>query len=505
MYILSNIPTLNLLDDEKSYRILKMDKNVNSVYRFAPSPTGLLHVGGARTAIFNWLLAKKEGAKFLLRIEDTDEKRSNQESLDQILSSLDWLDIKWDGSPLFQSQQKDRHKQVASELLEKDKAYRCFCTTQFLQKERKKSEADKRAFLYTGRCRHLSTSEIESNLDNNRPFTLRLKIDKGVTTFNDDIRGDVTVIHAELDDFVILRSDGSPVYHLAVVVDDHDMGITHVVRGDDHISNTPKQILIHEALGWHIPQYAHVPLICGYDGARLSKRHGATAVEDFRKIGFLPEALFNYLCLLGWAPGDDREIMSRDEIISSFSLDRISKKDSIFDEKKLKWMNGKYLSQKGVEDITYLLHSYLINNEQDKIEKDKDNFSHLIELVKIRAQTVEEVYESIKFYFDDPDTYEENGINKYFRNHDVVASLKNLIKSLNKEEVFEAENLEKIIREFADTHDIKAGTLIHPLRLALTGRTNSPGIFDVMQVLGKETVVRRVKKAFTFIAILSRK
>ena len=265
-----------------------MDKNLTSVYRFAPSPTGLLHVGGARTAIFNWLLAKRDGGKFLLRIEDTDQKRSSQESLEQILNSLKWLDIQWDDSPYFQSQHKKRHQDIAQELLDRGKAYRCFCTAKWLQEERRKAEAKKEAFLYDRRCRNLLSAEIESNIEKNQPFTLRLKLEEGKTTFHDQVRGDITVNHAELDDFVIQRSDGSPVYHLAVVVDDHDMGITHVVRGDDHLSNTPKQILIHKALEWAVPVYAHLPLICGFDGARLSKRHGATAIEDFKETGILP-------------------------------------------------------------------------------------------------------------------------------------------------------------------------------------------------------------------------
>ena len=477
-----------------------MTKNVNSAYRFAPSPTGLLHVGGARTAIFNWLLAKSTGAKFLLRIEDTDEKRSNQESLGKILSSMEWLNIKWDGTPLFQSKQKERHKQVAKELLENNKAYRCFCTPQLLQEERKKAEANKKAFLYDGRCRHLSPSENEANLVKNTPFVLRLKLFDGETTFNDVVHGNVVVKNTELDDFIILRSDGSPVYHLAVVVYDHDMGITHVVRGDDHLSNTPKQILIHEALGWAIPHYAHGPLISGPDGARLSKRHGATAVEDFREKGILPDALFNYLCLLCWAPGDDREIMSREEIVSVFSLDRVGKKDAVFDEKKLTWMNGKYLSEQPVEEIVKLLHPYLDVQEKDKIEENRESISCLIDLVKTRAQTVEEVYEGIKFYFNDPETYEEKGIEKYFRDQGIMDSLKKLMVSLKDEENFETDHLEKIIREFADDTEIKAGALIHPLRLALTGRTTSPGIFEVMHILGKEAVIRRVDNAFNFIS-----
>ena len=476
-----------------------MDKKVNDAYRFAPSPTGMLHVGGARTAIFNWLLAKHTGAKFLLRIEDTDKKRSSQESLDQILRSLKWLNIEWIGSPLFQSQQKERHQQVASDLLENDKVYRCFCSSQLLQEDRKKAEAGKESFLYNGRCRQLSAAEIESNLSKNLPFILRLRLTDGETTFRDVIRDTVTVNHSELDDFVIVRSDGSPVYHLAVVVDDHDMGITHVVRGDDHLSNTPKQILIYKALDWDIPQYAHVPLINGPDGTRLSKRHGATAVEDFREKGILPDALFNYLCLLGWSPGDDREIMSRDEIISAFSLDRVGKKDAVFDEAKLIWMNGKYLSEKPAAQIIKLLDPFLNKEEGRKIIENNEKISFLIDLVKIRAQTIQDVYQGVKFFFNDPETYEENGIIKYFEDHDILDILKNLMPSLKDIKSFETDILEGVIREFAESTGIKAGVVIHPLRLALTGQTTSPGIFDVMYVLGKETVVRRVDKAINFI------
>jgi glutamyl-tRNA synthetase len=277
------------------------------------------------------------------------------------------------------------------------------------------------------------------------------------------------------------------------------MGITHVVRGDDHLSNTPKQILIYQALGWPIPMYAHVPLISGFDGARLSKRHGATAIEDFKEKGFLPDALFNYLCLLGWAPGDDREKMSREEIISSFSLERITKKDAVFDEKKLKWMNGKYLSEEDQDYIVGLVRAKLTPQNQQKIEEDRQNFLFLIDLVKTRAQTVEEIIENTDYYFTDPESYEEKGVNKYYKNDDSLDLLERLLSSLKKVEDYRAENTEKIIRDLADSMDLKAGTLIHPLRLALTGRITSPGIFDVIQILGGSTVVRRIENAINFI------
>jgi glutamyl-tRNA synthetase len=476
-----------------------MAKNSDSVYRFAPSPTGLLHVGGARTAIFNWLLARRNRGLFLLRIEDTDEKRSSEESLKQILSSLEWLKIGWDDAPYFQSQHKEQHQKIARELLEKGKAYRCFCTAERLQEQRKKAESKKEAFLYDQNCRDLTHIEIESNLKKNMPFTLRLKLEQGQTSFNDRIRGEVTVDHTELDDFIIQRSDGSPVYHLAVVVDDHDMGVTHVIRGDDHLSNTPKQILIYQALDWDIPVYGHVPLIRGIDGARLSKRHGATAVEDFRDKGILADALFNYLCLLGWSPGNDREVMSREEIISSFSLDRIGKKDAVFDEKKLRWMNGKYLSEEENEYILGLLCPKLTSIQYQKVEHERKNYLSLLDLVKSRVQTVNEIIENTEFFFTEPDTYEEKGVNKYFRDGESSILLKDILEALKTTDDFSSDNTEIIIRNLAESMEVKAGELIHPLRLALTGKTTSPGIFDVIQILGKSEVIKRIEKAIDFI------
>jgi glutamyl-tRNA synthetase len=481
-----------------------MGRKTNNIYRFAPSPTGFLHVGGARTAIFNWLLARKNGDKFLLRIEDTDKNRSSQASVEQIFSSLQWLGIDWDGEPVYQSRQQNRHYDVAQELLAGGKVYRCFCTPESLNAERQKAEAEKKAFLYDGRCCRLTSEGIQSNLNARKPFALRLKIDKGETVFNDLIRGKIIVNHDELDDFVIVRSDETPVYHLAVVVDDYDMEVTHIIRGDDHLPNTPKQILIYQALGWKLPLYAHLPLVHGFDGARLSKRHGATSVNEFCETGYLPESLFNYLCLLGWAPGGDREIMTRDEIISLFTLEKVNKKNAVFDEKKLKWMNGKFLSQRSTADIIDLLQPMMNSMEWDLVGKNRTSFEHLIDLVKTRAQTLPEITGAIQFYFSDPAQYEEKGVNKYFRNentHDFLKRIENVLKDTI---IFGAENLEEIIRSLAELMSIKAGDLIHPLRLSLTGQTVSPGIFDVMQILGKEVVLRRMNKAIGFIGELEK-
>ncbi len=481
-----------------------MGNKTNSIFRFAPSPTGFLHVGGARTAIFNWILSRNFGGKFLLRIEDTDKNRSSQASIEQIFNSLQWLGIDWDGPPVYQSRQQSRHNKVAQELLARDKVYRCFCTPESLKEERQRAQVEKKAFLYDGRCRHLASDRIQENIKTGMPFALRLKIDKGETVFNDLIRGKITVNHNELDEFVIVRSDGTPVYHLAVVVDDYDMEVTHIIRGDDHLPNTPKQILIYQALGWKLPFYAHLPLVHGFDGARLSKRHGATSVDEFREKGYLSEALFNYLCLLGWSPGGDREIISRDEIISLFSLEQVNKKNAVFDEKKLKWMNGKLFSQWSTANLIELLQPMMNRTEWDLISNNRNSFEHLISLVKTRAQTLPEIIGAIQFYFGDPAHYEEKGVNKYFRDENAIDSLKRIGNALKDTIVFGADNLEEITRNLAESMSIKAGDIIHPLRLALTGQTVSPGIFDVMQILGKEVVLRRINTAIDFIGKLEK-
>ncbi len=477
-----------------------MDKKSNPVYRFAPSPTGVLHVGGARTAIFNWLLAKGSGGKFLLRIEDTDTKRSTEVSKDQILESLKWLDLNWDGEPVYQSTQGDGYTRVAQNLLASGNAYHCFCSADMLQAERKKAESEKKAFLYDGRCDKLEQEEIDRRLDSGDPYVLRLRIGKGETVFDDYIRGRITINHAELDDFVILRSNGSAIYHLAVVVDDHNMGVTHVIRGDDHLSNTPKQILIHKALDWPVPKYGHLPLIHGQNGGRLSKRHGASSVEEFRESGYLPDALFNYLCLLGWSPGDEREIFTREELIDIFSLDRINKKNAVFDEKKLKWINGKFISQQSSSSLTKLLEPFLRKDEKQTILEKGDDFGKLIDLVKTRAQSIPEMYEACTFFFTDPAKYEEKGIEKFFSDPKYQMYLRKIRDCLRDLSPFDMENIEQVIRSQADKIEVKAGELIHPIRLALTGRTVSPGIFDVISILGKETVLRRLDAAITFIS-----
>ena len=455
------------------------------IYRFAPSPTGYLHVGGARTAIYNWLLARQNKGKFFVRIEDTDQKRSDDDSVQNIIRSLEWLGLFWDEDLVFQSSRQQRHLDVVSDLLQSGKAYYCFC-------ERKDEDQD-------DACRQLSSIEINRNLAENVIHTVRIHIPAEEIEFTDRICGEIKVDHTGLNDFIIVRSDKTPVYHLAVVVDDHDMGITHVIRGADHLSNTAKQIVIYKALGWSIPEFSHLPLILSEDKSRLSKRHGAVAVNDFRNQGILPEALFNYLCLLGWSPGNDQEILNKNEIINIFSLDRVNSHNAIFDKQKLLWMNGKYISSIAEEEILHLISPFITEDQVKIFKDDKAALLQLWRMLKKRSRTLADIVEGMKFYFSDPDGYDPEGIKKYFSSSDVVESLKMLQSELKNGAGFDEKNLEVIVRNFAEKQDVSAAIIIHPLRLALTGKTFSPGIFEVMQVLGKEKVLRRIDKAVEYI------
>jgi glutamyl-tRNA synthetase len=478
------------------------EKN-DRVYRFAPSPTGYLHVGGARTAIYNWLLAKSQSGKFLLRIEDTDSDRSTKESVRQIFSSLDWLGVNWDADVVYQSQRLKRHQEIVNELFSSGHAYPCFCTQSELARKRENAQKNKENFFYDGTCRGLTKQEIEHKKSSGLAFSIRLKVGSGGTKYTDGVHGDVSVANDEIGDFIISRSDGTPVYQLAVVVDDHDMCVTHIVRGDDHISNTPKQILIYMALNWPVPQFSHLPLILGEDKIRLSKRHGASSVEEFKEQGILTSALFNYLCLLGWAPGDDREILNKDELIASFSIERISKGNAVFDYQKLLWMNAKYIANSTNEEILALIFNYYDEQARIKIKDNRERFQVVVELLKPRAKTLIDFISNSLFYFSDPKDYEQKGVEKFFVKPEVSGHLDNLSELLSDENKYELDNLEQIIRGYAADKDLGAGKIIHPLRLALTGKTTSPGIFEIIKVLGKETVQRRIKNAIKFIAKLN--
>jgi glutamyl-tRNA synthetase len=470
--------------------------------RFAPSPTGFLHIGGARTALFNYLFARHHKGKFLLRIEDTDLARSKSEMTEVILRSLKWLGLEWDEEPVFQAARTDRHLKVCLDLLQSGAAYPCFCTPDELRVKREHSLKQSGEYRYDRHCLQLSPEEAKDKLKRGMLHTLRFRVPEGETCFEDKIRGRVTVNHEEIDDFIILRSNNTPVYQIAVVVDDHDMEITHVIRGDDHLSNTPKQVLIYRALGWPLPEFAHVPMILGPDKKRLSKRHHAVSVEEYASSGFLPQTVVNFLALLGWSPGENREIFTMEDLIQHFSLVRISQNPAVLDEKKLIWMSGHYLSQM-TEDQLLPAVSDLFQKEGWIQTGSEDNppgyFLRTIGLLKSRTKTLTDFVRWGKYFFKDPDSYDEKSARKYFRKEDVIYNLRRIFDRLDQIPLWSKEELETSIRSLAEQNGIDASALIHPIRLALTGFGVSPGLFELMEVLGRERVLRRIDTAIGYL------
>ena len=464
--------------------------------RFAPSPTGYLHIGGARTAIFNWLFAKHHNGKFLLRIEDTDLSRSSEEMVQAIFNGLQWLSLRWDEEPVYQSERIDYYKQICDKLISSNKAYFCYCSHERLAQLKEQAAKQKSDYQYDRYCRNLTVQEKQKLEDKKIPKVIRFKVEKGETKFTDAVHGSLTFDNEEIDDFVILKSDGMPTYHLAVVADDNKMNITNVIRGDDHISNTPKQVLLYDALGWKPPLFAHVPLILGPDKKRLSKRHGATSISEYINIGYTSEAMLNFLALLGWSPGDNREIMTSEELIEAFSFSGISKKSAVFEEKKLLWMNDQYISnysdEKLAEKVIPILEKKgLIDSER----VEKGDIKTVVRLLKPKIKLLSDFAELGSYFFADPFNYDEKARNKYWNNIDVVSRLKALNKKLVNLDKFNAEKIEKELRGLAEELNISAAKLIHPTRLALTGFGVSPGLFELIEVLGKETVLRRIQKA----------
>ncbi|MGH7599670.1 MAG: glutamate--tRNA ligase [bacterium] len=470
-----------------------------TVVRFAPSPTGYLHIGGARTAIFNWLFAKKHGGKFFLRIEDTDVQRSGEEMTRAILESLTWLGLDWHGEPVYQSQRFHIYQDFAQRLVREGKAYRCFCSPERIAAARERAREEKQTFKYDGRCRRLSSVEIESNLAANKPFAIRFAVQAGgVTSFKDEVREEVSFDNEAIDDFVILRSDGLPTYHLAVVVDDHEMGITHIIRGEDHISNTPKQVLLYNAFGWQLPVFAHVPLILGPDKSRLSKRHGATAVGEYETKGFLPEALFNFLARLGWSPGDDREILSKAELIELFDLSGISKSGAVFDEKKLEWMNGQYMSAAPAERLGPLIKKAFVDSgalTAGELEKDREYFRRVIDLLKPKVRLIPDFVSFGAYFFREPEQYEEAARAKHWKDPQTAERLEKLAAGFAELPEFSQQAAEETVRRLAEELNVSAAKLIHPTRLAISGFSVGPGLFEMIALLGQDRVVARLRKA----------
>jgi glutamyl-tRNA synthetase len=456
----------------------------NIVTRFAPSPTGFLHIGGARTALFNWLFARHYGGKFLLRIEDTDKVRSTREAIDAILDGMRWLSLDWDGHEYYQSQFWSRHAEIAHKLLERGHAYRCYMTQEELAEQREAAQRERRPFRIHSpwRDRHDGPAE--------KPFVIRLKASQeGETVIDDKVQGRVAVQNAEIDDFVLLRSDGTPTYMLAVVVDDHDMGITHVIRGDDHLNNAFRQLAIIRAMGWPEPVYAHVPLIHGSDGAKLSKRHGALGVDAYRdELGLLPEAVSNYLLRLGWGHGDD-EIISREQAIEWFDLDHVGKSPSRFDFKKLENLNGHYIREAEDERLAQLVAPRIgtaLTVDQHQL------LVRAMPELKARAHTLNELADSARFLFDKR-PLEIDDAAAALLTSEARALLQSVHGALSDAGSWEHDQLEQTIREVAEREGVKLGKLAQPLRAALTGRTTSPGIFDVLVLLGQGESLNRIE------------
>lgn len=473
--------------------------------RFAPSPTGYLHIGGARTAIFNWLFAKKHNGKFFLRIEDTDVKRSGEEMTRAIIDSLRWLGLAWEGEPLKQSERFEIYREHAQRLIASGHAYRSFTSEEEAATVRERMTSEKKTFIYREHFPKPTHAEEAQWLADNKPFTIRLEVPAGATEFDDQVQGKVKFEHAIIDDFVILRSDGYPTYHLAVVVDDHAMGITHVIRGADHISNTPKQIMLYNAFGWEMPQFAHVPLILGADKSRLSKRHGATAVGEYEKKGILPEALFNFLTLLGWSPGDDRELLSKEELLALFEVEAISKSNAVFDERKLAWMNGQYLTRVPLERLVEPVSEALVDAgfvAREELADKREYLLGVINLLRSRVRTINEFGEAGVYFWREPVEYEAAARAKHWAEPNTASWLESLAQVYSTLNEFTASELDRSLRELAEKLNIKAGTMIHAARLAITGSSVSPSFFEVVALLGKERTLARLQAAIRFLAAI---
>ncbi len=457
--------------------------------RFAPSPTGYLHVGGARTALFSWLYARKHGGQFVLRIEDTDLERSTTESINVILEGMIWLGLEYDEGPFFQTDRFARYEEVIQELLERGRAYRCSCSRKRLDNLREEAMKRKQKPRYDGHCR-------ERHLDPAEPHVIRLRNpDDGVVIVDDLVRGRVAFNNAELDDLIIRRTDGSPTYNLTVVVDDMDMEIDHVIRGDDHLNNTPRQINILHALGREPPRYAHLPMILGDDGVRLSKRHGAVSVIQYREDGFLPEALLNYLVRLGWSHGD-QEIFSLDEMIEQFDINAVNKAASIFNREKLLWLNQHYIKSSDPARIAHLLRPHM-----GRLGIDPSQGADLVEVVKAqqeRAKTLVEMAEISTFVYRDFDEYEEKAARKHLRPvaREPLEKMREALTVLND---WSRESLHQQVTDLSEALGLNMGKVAQPLRVAVVGCAASPGIDDTLYLVGKEATLRRIDRALAFI------
>ncbi len=472
--------------------------------RFAPSPTGYLHIGGVRTALYNWLYARQKKGKFILRIEDTDAERSTEESINAILDGLKWLNLDWDEGPekiggfgpYYQSKRLDIYNKYLNDLIKSGKAYRCFCTQEELKIKKENARKEKKQYKYDGKCRNLSITDIEKKLKDNIPYVIRLKVEPDIQiTFSDPVRGDISVNTNIYDDFIIRRSDGFPIYNFAVVIDDATMKINYVIRGDDHISNTPKQILIYKALNFEIPNFAHLPMILGEDKTRLSKRHGATAVQQFKEEGYLPESLINYLVRLGWGYDDSQEIFSIEELIKKFSLEKVSKNPAVFNFKKLQWLNGVYIQKMNLKERTNAVIPFLKKSNLITDNFDENNFPFLekiVELVGDRLKLLTDIIIYADYFFTDTVTIDEKAENKLLRKIDYSHVGEKIYTELKQIDTWKKEILEKTLESTAANLDIKRRDYYQFIRVALTGKLVSPDLLGIMLLMGKNKVLDRL-------------
>jgi glutamyl-tRNA synthetase len=479
--------------------------------RFAPSPTGYLHVGGARTALFNWLYARRLGGTFVLRIEDTDAERSSWDMVEGIVDGLRWLGLDWDEgpdiggphAPYFQSKRLAMHRALAERLVREGHAYYCYCSPESIQQKREAAESAGGGWIYDRTCCALTPDAIAHYESAGKPRAVRFKVPMGQTTFDDLVHGPIAFDNANIEDFVILRSDGQPTYHLSVVADDIDMQITHVVRGDDHISNTPKQVLLYGAAGQTPPRFAHVPLILGPDKKRLSKRHGATSVMEYHRLGYLAEAMVNFLALLGWSPGTDQELFTRDELVAQFTLEGISGGNAVFNTEKLDWFNQQHITSMSSEALAQRVRPIL-----EAAGLWRDGFGaaehgwlvRVVDLLKPRVRKLAQFADEGRPFFAADVAYEEAAVAKHLRSPGARGHLTAVRDAFASARPFSAPALETTTRELAETRGVKAGVLIHATRVAVTGRTASPGLFETLELVGRDAVLQRLDRALTLAA-----
>lgn len=480
--------------------------------RFAPSPTGYLHVGGARTALFNWLHARKTAGIFVLRIEDTDVERSSAEMVEGILDGLRWLGLDWDEGPgvggeygpYFQSQRLERYRAMIAQLVQTGHAYHCYCTPDELQQRREAALARGENPQYDRACLRRSAEEVAALVAAGAPRAVRFKVPDGEIRFTDLVRGEIKFDHTSIEDFVILRSDDNPTYHLSVVVDDVDMRITLVLRGEDHISNTPKHVLLYRAFGAHVPQFAHVPLILGADKKRLSKRHGATSVMEYARSGYLPEAMVNFLALLGWSPGDDRELFSMEELVQAFTVEGIAGGNAVFNADKLDWFNGQHIMRLSAGVLVDRIESRLReaglwDEAFAAAGARREWLQQVIELLKPRAKKLDDFITQLRPFLTDVTEYDEAAVKKHWAAPETAELLETIVQRLGEVQPFETAGIEAVMRGLADERQMKAPAVIHPVRLAVTGVSVSPGLFEVLALLGRDTTLTRLRRAIAHI------